>query len=46
VRLAPMNVDGTASLTPNRPQVTVIIRYTVGDAWRTYQLVTFVSSYS
>jgi prepilin-type N-terminal cleavage/methylation domain-containing protein len=46
VRIAPMNFDGTASLNPNLRQVTVIIRYKVGDAWRTYQLVTFVSSYS
>ena len=46
VQITPLNYDGTASVNPNLRQVTVIVRYKVGDLWRTYRLVTFVSSYS
>jgi prepilin-type N-terminal cleavage/methylation domain-containing protein len=46
VQITPLNYDGTASVNPNLRQVTVIVRYKVGDLWRTYRLVTFVSAYS
>ena len=46
VQIATMNYDGTTTLNPNLRQVTVIVRYKVDNAWRTYTLVTYVSSYS
>jgi prepilin-type N-terminal cleavage/methylation domain-containing protein len=39
-------IDGTATVHPSLRQITVIIRYRVNQAWRTYTLVTYVSSYS
>jgi prepilin-type N-terminal cleavage/methylation domain-containing protein len=46
VQITPLNFDGVAGVNPNLRQVTVIVRYKVGDAWRNYRLVTFVSAYS
>ncbi len=46
VEITPMNYDGTASLNPNLRQVTVTVRYMVDNSWRTYRLVTYISSYS
>lgn len=46
VLITPLNFDGTTDVNPNLRQVTVTVRYRVDSAWRTYQLVTFVSSYS
>ena len=44
IAIAPLNIDGTATLNPNLRQVTVTIRYRVDRAWRTYRLVSYVSS--
>ena len=46
IAITPLNLDGTATLNPNLRQVTVTIRYRVDRAWRTYTLVSYVSSYS
>lgn len=46
VAIVPMNYDGTATVNPNLRQVTVTIRYRVDRAWRTYTLVSYISSYS
>ena len=46
VRIDTVNLDGTATVNPNLRQVTVTVRYLVDGGWRTYRLVTFVSSYS
>lgn len=46
VRIVPLNYDGSPTVNPNLRQVTVTVRYRVDGMWRTYQLVTFVSSYS
>ena len=46
IEITPLNYDGTTSLNPNLRQVTVTVRYKVDNAWRTYRLVTFISSYS
>ena len=46
ILISPLNYDGTATVNPNLRQVTVTVRYKVENAWRTYRLVTFVSSYS
>ena len=44
--IATLNFDGTATLNPNLREVRVIIRYKVNQAWRTYTLTTYISSYS
>ena len=46
VAITPLNRDGTTVVNPNLRQVTVTVRYKVGDWWRTYTLTTYVSSYS
>lgn len=47
VTIAPLNYDAPSTeVNPNLRQVTVTIRYLVDGAWRTYRLVSFVSSYS
>jgi prepilin-type N-terminal cleavage/methylation domain-containing protein len=46
VAISPLNLDGTTTLNQNLRQVTVTVRFKVDQAWRTYRLVTFVSSYS
>ena len=46
IAITPLNLDGTATVNPNLRQVTVTIRYRVDRAWRTYTLVSYVSSYS
>jgi prepilin-type N-terminal cleavage/methylation domain-containing protein len=46
VAITRMNFDGTGTVNPNLRQITVTIRYRVDRAWRTYTLVSYVSSYS
>jgi len=46
IKITPLNVDGTADVNKNLRQVTVTVRYKVDNSWRSYQLVTYVSSYS
>jgi prepilin-type N-terminal cleavage/methylation domain-containing protein len=46
VAIAPVNFDGAATVNPNLRQITVTVRYRVDNSWRTYQLVSFVSSFS
>ena len=46
IQIAPLNYDGTTTLNPNLRQITVTVRYRVDGAWRTYRLVSYVSSYS
>ena len=46
VAITPLNRDGTVIVNPNLRQVTVTVRYQVGDWWRTYTLTTYISSYS
>lgn len=46
VAITPLNRDGTTVVNPNLRQVTVTVRYKVGDWWRSYTLTTYVSSYS
>jgi hypothetical protein len=46
VAITPMNYDGTATLNPNLRQITVTVRFKIDNAWRTYTLVSYVSSYS
>ncbi len=46
VSITALNRDGTQIVNPNLRQVTVTVRYKVGDWWRTYTLTTYVSSYS
>jgi prepilin-type N-terminal cleavage/methylation domain-containing protein len=46
IDITDLNIDGTATLDQNLRQIPVTIRYRVNQAWRTYTLVTFVSSYS
>jgi prepilin-type N-terminal cleavage/methylation domain-containing protein len=46
VAITPLNLDGTTTVNANLRQVTVTVRYRIDGAWRTYQLITFISSYS
>ena len=46
VAIVPMTFDGVATINPNLRQVTVTISYRVDRAWRTYRLVSYISSYS
>lgn len=46
VLITPLNYPSTATLNPNLRQIAVIVRYRVDDAWRTYTLTTYVSSFS
>jgi hypothetical protein len=41
-----LNFDGTATVNPNLREVRVIVRYRLNQVWRTYTLVTYISSYS
>ena len=38
--------DGTITVNPNLREVRVIVRYRLNQVWRTYTLVTYISSYS
>ena len=46
LRIEPLNFAGTGRVDPNLRQVTVNVRFRVDDIWRTYTLVTYVSSFS
>jgi prepilin-type N-terminal cleavage/methylation domain-containing protein len=46
IRITTLNYDVGGGINPNLRQVTVNIRYRVDNAWRTYTLTTYVSSYS
>lgn len=46
IDINPINFDGTATVNPNLREVRVTIRYKVFNAWQTYSLVTYISSYS
>ena len=46
IAITPLNMDGSAVVNPNLRQVTVTVRYRVGNAWQTYSVVTYISSYS
>jgi hypothetical protein len=46
VLITPVNRDGTNTINPNLRQIVVRVRYRVMNAWRTYELTTFVSAYS
>jgi prepilin-type N-terminal cleavage/methylation domain-containing protein len=46
VLITTVNRDGTNTVNPNLRQLVVRVRYRVMNAWRTYELTTFVSAYS
>lgn len=46
VDILPINFDGTATVNPNLREVRVIVRYRLNQVWRTYTLVTYISSFS
>jgi prepilin-type N-terminal cleavage/methylation domain-containing protein len=46
IRITPLNYDSSTEVNPNLRQVTVTVRYLLDGSWRTYRLVSFVSSYS
>lgn len=46
IDILPVNIDGTANPNPNLREVRVIVRYRLNQVWRTYTLVTYISSYS
>lgn len=41
-----LNFDGTTTINPNLREVRVIVRYQVSGTWFTYELTTYISSYS
>ena len=46
IAITTLLIDGTAQINPNLRQVTVNVRFKTNNTWRTYTLVTYVSSYS
>jgi prepilin-type N-terminal cleavage/methylation domain-containing protein len=44
--IAPLNLDGSATVNPNLREIRVTVRYRVLGAWRTYTVTTYVSAYS
>jgi prepilin-type N-terminal cleavage/methylation domain-containing protein len=42
----PLMIDGTQTVNPNLREIQVVIRYKVLNAWKTYKLITYISSYS
>ncbi len=46
IDILPVNNDVGGGVNPNLREVRVIVRYRVNQAWRTYTLVTYISSYS
>ena len=46
IRITTLNYDSGGGVNPNLRQVRVNVRYKVENAWRTYTLTTYVSSYS
>ncbi|MBY0494822.1 MAG: prepilin-type N-terminal cleavage/methylation domain-containing protein [Cyanobacteria bacterium] len=46
ITISPLNVDCTGNVNPNLRQVTVTVRYRVGNTWTDYVVVTYISSYS
>ena len=46
IAITTLNIDGTPNVDPNLRQVTVTVRYRVGNAWQSYAVVTYISSYS
>jgi prepilin-type N-terminal cleavage/methylation domain-containing protein len=46
ILITPIDYDGTDTVNPNLRQLEVIVRYKVLNAWMTYSVITFISSYS
>jgi len=46
IDILPVNIDGTTTPNPNLREIRVIVRYKVHQAWRTYTLTSYISSYS
>ncbi len=46
IAITTLTYDASAVINPNLRQVTVNVRYKTHNTWRTYTLVTYVSSYS
>jgi len=46
IDILPLNIDGTATVNQNLREIRVIVRYRLNQVWRTYTLVTYISSYS
>jgi prepilin-type N-terminal cleavage/methylation domain-containing protein len=46
IRITPLNYDSGGGVNPNLRQVQVIVKYKVENAWRSYTLTTYVSSYA
>lgn len=46
IRITNLNYDVGGGVNPNLRQVQVIVKYKVENAWRTYTLTTYVSSYA
>ncbi len=46
IDILPVNIDGTTNPNQNLREIRVIIRYRVHNAWRTYTLTSYISSYS
>lgn len=46
IQITDLMRDGTSIVNPNLRQITVIVRYQVDNAWRTYTLTTYISSFA
>ncbi len=46
ITITPLTFDDSVAVNPNLRQIAVTVSYKVRNAWRTYTLTTYVSSYS
>lgn len=46
ILISDLAFDGSVNINPNLREVRVIVRYKVFNAWQTYTVITYISSYS
>jgi prepilin-type N-terminal cleavage/methylation domain-containing protein len=46
IKISPLNIDNTQTVNPSLREIQVIIRYKVLNSWKTYSMITYISSYS
>jgi len=46
ILIEPLNYDATGTLNPNLRKITVTVKYKVGQLWRDYIIITYISAYA